>query len=73
MIALQETAFKAFETAKTCADVDRTVRDYYIKHDLLANWRHHTGHAIGLRYHEGLNAVGIRGGVAGNDFASSRL
>jgi Xaa-Pro aminopeptidase len=53
MIALQETAFKAFETAKTCADVDRAVRAYYAKHDLTANWRHHTGHAIGLRYHEG--------------------
>jgi Xaa-Pro aminopeptidase len=52
MLALQETAFKAFETAKTCSDVDRAVRDYYIKHDLLANWRHHTGHAIGLRSHE---------------------
>jgi len=53
MIALQETAFNAFETAKTCADVDRVVRAYYAKHDLTANWRHHTGHAIGLRSHEG--------------------
>ena len=53
MIALQETAFNAFETAKTCADVDRAVRGYYEKHDLTANWRHHTGHAIGLRSHEG--------------------
>ncbi len=52
MIALQETAFKAFETATTCADVDKAVRAYYAKHDLLPNWRHHTGHAIGLRYHE---------------------
>lgn len=53
MLALQETAFKAFETAKTCADVDRAVRAYYEQHDLTACWRHHTGHAIGLRYHEG--------------------
>jgi Xaa-Pro dipeptidase len=53
MIALQETAFAAFETAKTCADIDRTVRAYYAKHDLTDLWRHHTGHAIGLRYHEG--------------------
>jgi Xaa-Pro aminopeptidase len=52
MIALQETAFSAFATATTCADVDRAVRAYYAKHDLTALWRHHTGHAIGLRYHE---------------------
>lgn len=53
MTALQETAFKAFETAKYCSDVDRAVRAYFEKHDLTAYWRHHTGHAIGLRYHEG--------------------
>ena len=53
MIGLQETAFKAFETAATCADVDKAVRAYYEKHDLTTLWRHHTGHAIGLRYHEG--------------------
>lgn len=53
MIALQETAFRAFETARTCADVDKAVRAYYEKHDLTQHWRHHTGHAIGLRYHEG--------------------
>ncbi len=53
MIALQETAFKAFETARTCSDVDKAVRAYFAKHDLTQHWRHHTGHAIGLRYHEG--------------------
>ena len=53
MLALQETAFAAFATARTCADVDRAVRAYYAQHDLTALWRHHTGHAIGLRYHEG--------------------
>lgn len=53
MLALQETAFKAFETAKFCCDVDNAVRDYFEKHDLTQYWRHHTGHAIGLRYHEG--------------------
>jgi len=53
MIALQETAFNAFETAKYCYDVDKAVRAYYEKHDLTQYWRHHTGHAIGLRYHEG--------------------
>lgn len=53
MLALQETAFNAFETATTCADVDRAVRAYYEQHNLTPHWRHHTGHAIGLRYHEG--------------------
>ncbi|MCC6801458.1 MAG: aminopeptidase P family protein [Anaerolineae bacterium] len=53
MLALQETAFQAFESAATCADVDRAVRAYYEQHDLTTCWRHHTGHAIGLRYHEG--------------------
>jgi Xaa-Pro aminopeptidase len=53
MIALQNTAFKAFEAAKYCCDVDNAVRAYFEKHDLTKYWRHHTGHAIGLRYHEG--------------------
>jgi Xaa-Pro aminopeptidase len=33
--------------------VDKAVRAYFDKHDLTACWKHHTGHAIGLRYHEG--------------------
>jgi Xaa-Pro aminopeptidase len=53
MIALQETAFRAFETAKSCSDIDTAVRAYFAEHDLAPYWRHHTGHAIGLRYHEG--------------------
>jgi len=28
------------------------VMRYYEEHDLVANWRQHTGHAIGLRNHE---------------------
>lgn len=52
MLALQDTAFDALQTARICADVDKAVRAYYDKHDLNAHWRHHTGHAIGLRYHE---------------------
>lgn len=53
MVALQETAFAAMRPGATCADVDRAVRAYYEEHDLMPYWRHHTGHAIGLRYHEG--------------------
>jgi Xaa-Pro aminopeptidase len=29
------------------------VRAYYEQHGLWDNWRHHAGHCIGLRYHEG--------------------
>lgn len=53
MVALQETAFAAMKPGAKCADVDRAVRAYYEEHDLMPYWKHHTGHAIGLRYHEG--------------------
>jgi Xaa-Pro aminopeptidase len=29
------------------------VRRYYGEQDLMPYWKHHTGHCIGLRYHEG--------------------
>lgn len=53
MVALQDIALGAMEPGKPCADVDKEVRAYFEKHDLMSNWRHHTGHTIGLRYHEG--------------------
>jgi Xaa-Pro dipeptidase len=53
MKALQETAFEAIRPGARCSDVDMAVRTYFAQHDLFAYWRHHTGHAIGLRYHEG--------------------
>ncbi len=53
MLALQEIAFEAMRPGVRCCDVDRAVRAYYEQHDLLPYWKHHTGHAIGLRYHEG--------------------
>ena len=53
MKALQDTAFDAIRPGALCADVDKAVRTYFAQHDLFAHWRHHTGHAIGLRYHEG--------------------
>jgi Xaa-Pro aminopeptidase len=52
MLALQDTAFNAIRPGKCCADVDRAVRKYYEDHDLMPYWKHHVGHAIGLRYHE---------------------
>ena len=53
MKAAQEVAFEAIHQGARCSDVDNAVRAYYEQNDLLSFWRHHTGHAIGLRYHEG--------------------
>lgn len=53
MLALQDLAIASLEPGKRCSDVDQEVRAYYKQHDLEPLWRHHTGHAIGLRYHEG--------------------
>ena len=53
MVALQDTALNAIKPGAKCSDVDRGVHAYFDKHDLMPYWRHHSGHAIGLRYHEG--------------------
>lgn len=53
MVALQDTALDAIKPGAKCCDVDRAVRAYFDQHDLMPYWRHHSGHAIGLRYHEG--------------------
>ena len=53
MVAAQEVAFEALRPGATCSDVDHAVRRYYDAHDLMPYWKHHTGHGIGLRYHEG--------------------
>lgn len=53
MVALQDIAFEAIKPGARCSDVDKAVRAYFDAHELMPCWRHHTGHAIGLRYHEG--------------------
>jgi Xaa-Pro dipeptidase len=53
MVALQDLALETIRPGVPCAQVDERVRAYYDKNDLWENWRHHVGHAIGLRYHEG--------------------
>lgn len=53
MKTAQEIAFAAIKPSVRCCDVDTAVRTYYEKHNLWPFWKHHTGHAIGLRYHEG--------------------
>jgi Xaa-Pro aminopeptidase len=52
MVALQDIALSALQPGARCADVDRAVRAYYEEHELMPYWKHHVGHAIGLRYHE---------------------
>ncbi|MDH5279993.1 MAG: M24 family metallopeptidase, partial [Thermoleophilia bacterium] len=53
MVAVQDIAFDAIRPGRPGSDVDKAVRAYFGEHDLMESWRHHTGHAIGLRYHEG--------------------
>jgi Xaa-Pro dipeptidase len=53
MFNLQTLAMEALEPGKPCSAVDHEVRDYFKKHDLMPYWKHHSGHTIGLRYHEG--------------------
>ena len=53
MLNLQTIALEALEPGKPCSAVDLEVRAYFAKHDLMPYWKHHSGHTIGLRYHEG--------------------
>lgn len=53
MKAAQEVAFEALRPGAKCSEVDKAVRRYYEAHDLMPYWKHHSGHGIGLRYHEG--------------------
>jgi Xaa-Pro dipeptidase len=53
MLSLQDTALDAIRPGVHCSQVDRKVRAYYEEHQLSQYWKHHSGHAIGLRYHEG--------------------
>ena len=53
MKSVQEVAFEALKPGAKCSEVDGAVRRYYEAHDLMPYWKHHTGHGIGLRYHEG--------------------
>jgi Xaa-Pro dipeptidase len=52
MQALQDVAFGALKPGARCCDVDRAVKAYFEAHNLMPYWKHHTGHAIGLREHE---------------------
>jgi Xaa-Pro aminopeptidase len=53
MCHAQDAALSAIRPGASCAEVDQAVRRYYEDNDLMQYWKHHSGHAIGLRYHEG--------------------
>lgn len=53
MVALQDLANATIRPGVRCSEVDKTLRKYYEEHDLTQYWKHHVGHCIGLRYHEG--------------------
>ncbi len=53
MLAMQDLALDALGPGRPCSAVDEAVLGYVKRHKLEPHWRHHTGHAIGLRYHEG--------------------
>jgi Xaa-Pro aminopeptidase len=52
MLALQDTAFSLLKPGIKCSEIDRNLRAYYEENNLMPYWKHHVGHAIGLRYHE---------------------
>ncbi len=52
MLGAQDTAFEAIRPGRPCAEVDRAVRAFFEKHDLMPYWRHHVGHAMGIGIHE---------------------
>ena len=53
MLRAQQTALDAMQPGTKCSDVDRAVRKFFADNELTPFWKHHSGHAIGLRYHEG--------------------
>lgn len=52
MVGAQDTAFAAIRPGARCCDVNQAVTRYFESHDLMAHWRHHTGHALGMGIHE---------------------
>jgi Xaa-Pro aminopeptidase len=52
MMGAQDAAFAAIKPGRPCSDVDRAVRAFMKKHNLMSTWRHHVGHALGMGGHE---------------------
>lgn len=52
MMEARRVALESIKAGVRCSDVDRNVRRFFKERDLMRYWRHHTGHGIGLEYHE---------------------
>ncbi|MEM0154074.1 MAG: Xaa-Pro peptidase family protein [Ignisphaera sp.] len=52
MLEARRVALESIRPGVKCSDVDRNVRRFFKEKDLMKYWRHHTGHGIGLEYHE---------------------
>ena len=52
MLEARKTAFDKIRAGVKCNEVDREVRRFFKEKGLIDYWRHHTGHGIGLDYHE---------------------
>jgi Xaa-Pro dipeptidase len=52
MCQAQEVAYAAIKPGVPAATVDREVRRFFTENNLMPNWRHHVGHAIGMEGHE---------------------
>ena len=48
----QNVGLESIRPGIRCSDVDKAVGDFFEKEGLMDYWRHHTGHAIGLRMKE---------------------
>ncbi len=53
MLDLQDIAFEAIRPGALASDVDRAVQAHYRSEGLMDAWRHHVGHGLGQRIHEG--------------------
>lgn len=53
LLELRRLAREAIRPGIPCGKVDDDVRSAYSRLGIESLWRHHTGHSIGLRYHEG--------------------
>jgi len=52
ILEAQSIALEAIKPGRKCSDVDRAVTEFLKQNGLREHWRHHTGHALGLRMHE---------------------
>jgi len=64
MLEARETAFKNIKAGIKTSDVDKAVRKFFKEKDLMKYWRHHTGHGIGLDYHEAPFFDNVKAGLA---------